>query len=98
MATLDEAVRILPEATWWIKADGVDVVSGLRESVNLKWRGDADLNDGSVQKMHAAYLNRLDFISKIGLGDRRGYFQLQQDLTNLESELTDDLTFLSSGI
>ena len=60
MATLDEAVRILPEATWWIKADGVDVMSGLRESVNLKWHGDADLNDGSVQKMHAAYLNHLE--------------------------------------
>ena len=33
VAILDEAVRLLPDAVWWLKADGVDVVSGIGESV-----------------------------------------------------------------
>ena len=30
---LDEAVKVLPDADWWIKSDGCDVVAGLIESV-----------------------------------------------------------------
>ena len=33
MAALDEAIRLLPNAVWWVKVDGVDVVAGLGESV-----------------------------------------------------------------
>ena len=50
VATLDEAVCLSPEATWWLKADGVDVVSRLRESFGLKWSGGVDLYAGNVQK------------------------------------------------
>lgn len=95
MAILDEAVRLLPDAMWWLKADGVDVVSGISESVRLEWSGDVDLNDGEVEKVRVAYLNRLKFIENIGMN--RSNDQLQHDLTVLEKELKEDLTFLSAG-
>ena len=67
MATLDEGVRLLPDAVWWLKADGVDVLPGLGESVRKQWSGDVDLNDGQVKHMHDAYLKRLEFAKQIGL-------------------------------
>lgn len=79
---------------WWLKADGVDVVSGLGESVRLQWSGDVDLNDGSLQRSHEAYIQRLKFIEKIGLKER---ITLHSDVTSLETSLKDDLTFLLSG-
>ena len=57
---IDEAKRLLPSTKWWIKADGVDIVSGLSESVTLEWSGDVDLNDGMVEKMHNTYLKRAE--------------------------------------
>ena len=80
---------------WWLKADGVDVVSGLGESVRLEWSGDVDLNDGSMQRSHEAYIQRLKFIEKIGLRER---ITLHPDITTLESGLKDDLVFLLSGV
>lgn len=91
VATLDEAVRLLPDAIWWLKADGVDVVAGIHESVSLEWNGDVDLNDGEVQKMREAYLNRLSFIGSIGMGTTGN---LQHQLSTLEAELEEDLTYL----
>ena len=73
----------------------MDVVSGLGESVHLEWSGDVDLNDGSIQRSHEAYIQRLKFIEKIGLRKR---VTLHPDITTLESSLKDDLIFLSSGI
>lgn len=80
---------------WWLTADGVDVVSGLGESVHLEWSGDVDLNDRSVQRSHEEYIQRLKFIEKMGL---RGNLTLLPDLTTLESDLKDDLIFLLSGM
>lgn len=40
---LDEAVRALPNATWWVKSDGSDVIHGLTESVKKEWSGDVDM-------------------------------------------------------
>ncbi len=97
MTSLDEAVRILPDAVWWIKADGVDVVSGLNESLRLEWSGDVDLNDGCVAKMHEEYIERLKFIGNIGIGGRRAFSKVQEDLKDLEAGLTEDVTFLSTG-
>lgn len=71
VTTLDEATHILPDAVWWVKADGVDVVSGLSESSHMEWSGDVDLNNGSIEEMHQAYINRLKFIDNVGVGTRR---------------------------
>lgn len=43
MKVIEEALRLLPSANWWIKADGVDVISSLEESMRLEWNGDVDL-------------------------------------------------------
>ena len=87
-------MRLLPDAVWWVKADGVDVVSGLGES---EWSGDVDLDAGKLKQMHDTYLKRLKSIRCIGLGRRMEHSHLQDDLAQLEHDLTDDITFLSSG-
>ena len=58
MATLDEGARLLPDAVWWLKADSVDVLPGLGESVRKQWSGDVDLGDGRVNSVYEAYLKR----------------------------------------
>ena len=90
-------MRLLPDADWWIKADGVDVVPGISESVRKEWSGDVDLADGAINQTHDAYLKRLKSTKNIGLGPRNGHLQIQQDLIQLELDLTDDISFLSSG-
>lgn len=49
----------MPCANWWIKADGVDIISSLEESVRGEWNGDADIGDGACQKLHEEYVERL---------------------------------------
>ena len=95
MTTLDEGARLLPNAVWWLKADGVDVLPGLGESVRREWSGDVDLGDGQVKQLHDTYLNRLKFIKSIGLG--QSVEHARQDLVHLGSDMKEDLTFLSSG-
>ena len=96
MATLDEGARLLPNAAWWLKADGVDVLPGLGESVRKEWSGDIDLGDGRVQCMHDAYMKRLKFVKQFGL--TCSMEQSKEDLMHFELEVQEDLTFLSSGI
>ena len=63
VSVLDQAASIHPDSSWWIKADGVDVLPGLGESMRMEWSGDVDLNDGSLQRQYDAYIQRLDFIN-----------------------------------
>lgn len=60
----------------------------------MKWSGDVDLNDGELQRMYATYMNRLKFVSRIGLDDR---VSLLQDISTCIGELCDDIKFVSSG-
>lgn len=66
-SVLDEASRTYPNAWWWIKADGCDLVEDCGESTKLDWSGNIDMNDGMLQWIYRA---RLDFIS--GLEKRTG--------------------------
>lgn len=54
-----------PNAKWWIKADGCDVVSGLEESVRLEWHGDVDYGNSEVQLLYNLYRHRLKVIDQI---------------------------------
>ncbi len=92
---IDKATRLLPYAEWWIKADGVDVVPGLSESVKLEWSGDVDLNDRVVEKMHAMYMKRLKFIEHAGVS--RDLIVVCHDLQQLQKNLCDDLEFVHQG-
>ena len=46
---LDEVRKHHPNAWWWVKAGGCDLVSGLAESVSEIWHGDVDLNNGELE-------------------------------------------------
>ena len=87
-------MKLLPLAGWWLKADAIDVVSRIYKSIDLEWSGDADLNDRKVQRMRIMYLNRLTFIANIGIQREH----LDELLSTVETEMEEDLTFLSSGI
>jgi len=45
---LEELVSLNPNARWWIKGDGTDVIKGLWQSSTGEWSGDADLYDGKL--------------------------------------------------
>lgn len=56
---------MLPKGRWWIKADGVDLICSLEESVRGDWNGDVDLDDRQLQSLRSEYLSRLDDVSKL---------------------------------
>lgn len=94
IATLDEAAHLLPDAVWWLKADGVDVVAGHGESVHLQRSGDVDLIDEILQGNYEEYIQHLKFIEMVGL---RGEKAFPSDVTKLESGVKEDLKFLLLG-
>ena len=49
-----------------MKADGVDLVSGLGESIRGVWSGDVYLADGSLQKEFGRHQQQLEFFSELG--------------------------------
>ena len=93
-AVLDEAARTNPDAWWWLKADGCDITKGLKESVELQWSGDVDLNDGALQEQYEVYKKRLTTAEKAGLNRSEAV----EDLENILQDLVKDLDFVHSGI
>ena len=91
---LDEAAKVSSnqDSWWWLKADGCDVIKGLKESTKLEWSGDVDLADGSIQKQHEKYRQHLDCAEKVGL-NRASAARKLEVLTNVKK----DLEFLHSG-
>jgi len=67
VSALYEAAKFHHTTWWWLKADGCDLVKGLKESVKLKWSGDVDLNDGELQEQYNKYIGRLESVKKAGL-------------------------------
>jgi len=88
---LDEAMRHDPDAWWWVKADGCDVLPGLAESTRGVWSGDVDLNDGDLQKQYLEYQHRLNAIKQLSLTSRTGVIQ---QLATHSSKLRGDQEFL----
>ena len=48
-------LRVCLCTSWWIRANGADVVSSLTESVRGECSGDLDLADGALNKAHKMY-------------------------------------------
>lgn len=92
---LDEAAQAHPDSWWWLKADGCDIISGLKESTMLQWNGDVDLNDGSLQQQYHAYRKRLTFIENIG--ENRECTDIVDHLSTISTDISDDLGFIHSG-
>jgi hypothetical protein len=93
---LNTASRNAQEVRWWIKADGVDVVKGLKESVKGEWSGDVDMNDGSLSKLFQEYQGRMEAAGKIGLGDGCVQQCMEADLIETLGSLDSDLIFIHS--
>lgn len=91
---LDQAASIHPHSWWWVKADGVDVVPGLGESMRMEWSGDVDLNDGKLQQQYSSYIEQLDFIRKLSLGG--DHSKLLEDLLSLHEHLGSDLKCINT--
>lgn len=89
---LDEAHKTNPQAFWWLKMDGCDLVEGLGSSVEQEWSGDVDLADGALQEQHKCYVNRLEFISSFGLKNTTA-----SDIALCESEFADDFSFITTS-
>jgi len=86
-----------PDACWWIKGDGTDVVKGLWHSAIGEWFGDVDLDDGKLQQQFTEFCQRKEKVKVIGI--------MQESVEEIKSELTlvvdtveDDLQFISSGM
>ena len=90
LKVLDAAASAYTNCWWWIKADGVDVVAGLGESLRLQWSGDVDLCDGELQTQYQLYRNRLAFVQALASTSSRLLDE------NLHRELAEDLTYVIS--
>lgn len=101
LATLDKASAIHPNARWWVKADGCDVVSGLEESVKLEWNGDADYGSSAVEKLYIIYRSRLDsingLVSDVPLVEPDRRHTLIVALKCEYNSLCDDVNFIVEG-
>ena len=91
---LDEAKKNNPDAWWWIKADGCDIVPGIAESTRGVWSGDVDVNDGGVDKQKTLYKTRLSLIENLCITNRES---LMQSLHSHFKDLQNDKEFLHSG-
>lgn len=100
MATLNEACKVHPNAKWWIKGDGCDVVSGLEESMQLEWHGDVDFGTGDLQSKYKSYRNRLRSIDilKNNIHSENGKIKILGFLSKEEQRVIVDLTFITSGM
>lgn len=96
-AVLDEASRTHPNAWWWVKADGCDLIEGLGESIRLDWSGDIDMNDGELQATYKSYRERLDFIGGLGI-HRRDLAEVLKDLDVCIEGIKDDIMFGVAGV
>lgn len=93
---MDEACRLHPKTRQWIKADGCDVVGGLKESVQLEWNGDVDLGTGELQQMYRTYQDRLKRVKSVtrNIFVPAERYYLIQTLKQERDELKKDLTFI----
>ena len=90
-AVLDEASRTHPNAWWWVKTDGCDLIEGLGESTRLDWSGDIDMNDGELQAAYKIYRERLGI-------HRRDLAEILEDLDVCMKGIKDDITFSGTGV
>ncbi len=94
LSVLDEAAELHPNSWWWIKGDGVDLQSGLGESMRKKWSGDLDLNDGKLQKQYASYMEELSFIQNHDVTDKK---KLLDNLCTLSANIIQHREFVTES-
>lgn len=85
-----------PSARWWIKGDGTDVIKGLWQSSTGEWSGDADLNDGEVNRQFTKFCQRNERINAVGM--QESVEAIKTELMAVTDTVLEDLQFISSGI
>ena len=76
---------------------GSSVMHGLCESMQLKWSGDVDLNDGTAEHNYNLYKSRLQTVSTLGIGMRRARHIFKNDLSAVHLDLLKDKYFIVKG-
>ena len=67
-------------------------MSGLSESVTGEWSGDVNLH-GAAVKQHEEYKRRIEFVSGIGLENRKEDAIIKCDLESIKQQITVDIKF-----
>ena len=93
---LEELATMNPNARWWIKGDGTDVVKGLWQSVTGEWSGDVDLDDGGLQELYKEYCQRNNTFEVVGL-QGKSVEEIKSKLISLKDMVQGDVKFTSSG-
>lgn len=100
MATLDKACTLHPQAKWWIKGDGCDLVSSFEKSLRQEWNGDVDLGNGELQQLYRTYQDRLKMIENLTMNVFVG--EKKQDIVKTlkeeEETLRGDIVFITHGM
>lgn len=61
----------------------------------MKWSGDVDLNDGTLQQSYKDYLSKLKFFAGLGIATRQ--CSLKEDLVAIHEQLLCDKEFIIQG-
>ena len=85
-----------PNAHWWIKGDGTDVIKGLWQSSTGGWSGDADLNDRKLNQQFTEFCQRNEKINNIG--SQESVEAIKVELMSVVETVQEDLQFISSGM
>ena len=95
---LKSAANTKSNGDWWIKVDSCDLTSGLMESVDGKWKGDIDLNDGELQALYQDYQDKQKVCASLGLEEPRSISSIQFQIEYVRKEiLRPDMEFISNG-
>ena len=98
MPNFKKAAAEKPGGDWWIKADSCDLSTGLMESVEGKWHGDVDLNDGQLTRLYKTYKERQQLCLELGLKEPRTIFNTELQAENIRNEvIKSDMAFISEG-
>lgn len=100
VATLSEAHKLHPNANWWIKGDGCDVISGLEESLRLEWHGDVDFGTGELERLYEAYQSRLKKMDVLKLNAllKENTVKILLLLSVEQEQVKSDIKFLAEGL
>ena len=93
---LEKLISLSPDACWWIKGDGTDVVKGLWQSASGEWSGDVDLNDGKLHQQFVTLCERKERINRIGM--QESLEAIRTELTSVVDTVKEDLHFITSGM
>ena len=84
MEKLKEAT---PDGRFWIKLDATDIKAALQESVDGKWNGDPDIQDGRLETLRAEYEERIREVKATPLNQQQLCNSLEKDKEYLNDNI-----------